>query len=313
MIMKYSIIIPVYNVEKYLEKCLNSILNQTYSNYEIIVVNDGSTDNSQKIIDKMVLKFPEKIKVIQKENSGQSDARNYGVKKATGDYIFFMDSDDFIDENLLEFVNNKLNESKDLDLLRFSKQFITEEGNIISKDKINEFDELNGNEAFIRIRKNRITLETVRTYMIKAEYWKKNNFEFKSGTIYEDLGLVPLVIMKANKVSAVNSPCYNYVERPNSTITKKNYEKNIRIAYNVLQHYDFLMEQIEKVDITNRKAKKMYIQYITDGVFSRLKYLKEEDYKKYKKELKNRKVLRRIKIYSFKSLLKKAYYTYILL
>ena len=94
-----SIIVPVYNVEKYLEKCVNSIVNQTYKNLEIILVDDGATDSSGKLCDKLA-KIDNRIKVYHKENGGLSDARNYGVERATGDYIGFVDSDDYIDSEM---------------------------------------------------------------------------------------------------------------------------------------------------------------------------------------------------------------------
>ena len=93
---KVSIIVPVYNVEEYLEKCLDSLVNQTLQDIEIIVVNDGSPDNSQQIIDAYIEKYPDKIKGFIKENGGLSDARNYGITKASADYIGFVDSDDYM-------------------------------------------------------------------------------------------------------------------------------------------------------------------------------------------------------------------------
>ena len=94
-----SIVVPVYNVEKYIEKCVNSITNQVYNNLEIILVNDGSTDNSGKLCDSLS-KLDDRIKVYHKENGGLSDARNYGVERANGKYIGFVDSDDFIDSDM---------------------------------------------------------------------------------------------------------------------------------------------------------------------------------------------------------------------
>ena len=96
---KLSIIVPVYGVEKYIDKCLNSLVKQSLKEIEVIVVNDGTKDNSQKIIDKYVKKYPDKIKSYIKENGGQGSARNYGLKKATGEYIGYVDSDDFVEKD----------------------------------------------------------------------------------------------------------------------------------------------------------------------------------------------------------------------
>ena len=98
---KISVIIPVYNVEKYLVKCLDSLLNQEFSDYEIIVVNDGSPDNSQSIIDSYVERYPKIVKSYIKENGGQGSARNLGISKAKGEYICFVDSDDFVESDFL--------------------------------------------------------------------------------------------------------------------------------------------------------------------------------------------------------------------
>ena len=105
--MKVSVIVPVYNVEKYISKCLDSLVNQTLKDIEIIVVNDGSPDNSQKIIDEYVKKYPDKVKSYIKENGGQGSARNYGIELSTGEYIGFVDSDDFVELDMFEKMYNK--------------------------------------------------------------------------------------------------------------------------------------------------------------------------------------------------------------
>ena len=99
---KVSIIVPVYNVENYLEKCLNSLVAQTLQEIEIVVVNDGSTDNSQAIIQDFQSRFPDKIKTFQKQNGGLSDARNFGLKHSSGEFIGFVDSDDYVSETMFE-------------------------------------------------------------------------------------------------------------------------------------------------------------------------------------------------------------------
>lgn len=121
--MKYSFILPIYNVELYLEECVNSILMQTYCDYEIILVDDGSTDLSPMICDKLAEK-DRRIKVIHKANGGQSDARNIGTKNATGDYIIFIDSDDFIlSDKFLENINQKAKNNPDLIFYKHQKYY----------------------------------------------------------------------------------------------------------------------------------------------------------------------------------------------
>ena len=123
--MKFSIIVPVYNVEKYLKKCLDSIIDQTYKNYEVIVVNDGSPDNSQAIIEEYKKNYPNKIKAYNKQNGGLSDARNFGLQYTTGDYVIFVDSDDYVKNDMLEVLNNNIKENEDVigyPLLDFAQQ-----------------------------------------------------------------------------------------------------------------------------------------------------------------------------------------------
>ena len=121
---KYSIIIPVYNTEAYLKKCLDSIINQTYKDFEIIVVNDGTKDNSQDIIDMYVDKY-ECVKSIVQENQGLSVARNNGIKKARGKYFLVLDSDDYFEKGLLEELNKELEKNGDVDLMRFQVRNIS--------------------------------------------------------------------------------------------------------------------------------------------------------------------------------------------
>lgn len=105
--MLVSVIVPMYNVEKYIDECLNSLVNQTLKDMEVIVVNDGSSDNSVNIVEGYVKKYPDIVKLVHKENGGLSDARNFGVKYATGKYIGFLDSDDYIEYNMYEMMAQK--------------------------------------------------------------------------------------------------------------------------------------------------------------------------------------------------------------
>ena len=122
---KISVIVPVYNTGVYLQKCFNSILSQGMQDFEVIVVNDGSTDNSEEIIMQYVEGYPDKIKYYKKENGGISSARNFGVKKAIGDYLCFVDSDDYIDENLFANLENYLYKA---DLIKYKCVRVNQEG-----------------------------------------------------------------------------------------------------------------------------------------------------------------------------------------
>ena len=145
--VKFSIIVPVYNVEMYLGACLDSILNQSYKDFEVIVVNDGTKDNSQDIIDEYVKK-DDRIRGFKKKNGGLSDARNFGVGKAKGDYLLFVDSDDDINPLLLENINKEI-EKNDPELIRFQIVKVTEEEKEENCSAL--FENVSGLEAFERL------------------------------------------------------------------------------------------------------------------------------------------------------------------
>ena len=141
---KVSVIVPVYNTEKYIDKCLTSLANQTLDDYEVIVVNDGSPDNSQEIIDNFTLKYPKIFKSYIKKNGGLSDARNYGISRANSEYIAFVDSDDYIEREMLEELYNKAI-SNDYDMVVCDINYVFEDrtklvSSLIDNDIIDKAD-----------------------------------------------------------------------------------------------------------------------------------------------------------------------------
>lgn len=278
--MKYSIIIPVYNVEEYLDRCLKSILNQTYFNYEVIIVNDGSPDNSDNII-KSYEKEDKRFKGYKKVNGGLSDARNYGLKYATGDYLIFIDADDYIENNYLEKVNDVLERNKDIDVLKFKIKLVDEGENLIrmenglNKEGVTSFEELVKLEF----------LEPAWSYVYKLSFWKENNFTYLKGMIHEDFGLTPEILMKANKIYYLNSYLYNYVQRNGSIMSSNNKEKLHKKAYDMLYQYDRLIK------INYNKDTKVYKSFLANALISKTNTLDKEEQKKYKEELRKRKVI----------------------
>jgi glycosyltransferase involved in cell wall biosynthesis len=153
---RISIIVPVYNTEKYLKKCLDSLVNQSLKDIEIIIINDGSTDNSQNIIDEYKNKYPKLIKSYIKENGGLSDARNFGLAKAKGEYIGFVDSDDYVDYKLFELLNNEIKKEKDIDIIRFQGYHVDNNYKIISNINSSKFDLFSGEQAFMELYKSNL-------------------------------------------------------------------------------------------------------------------------------------------------------------
>ena len=273
---KFSIIVPVYNVEKYLEKCLDSIKKQTFKDYEVIIVNDGTKDNSMDI----AKKYP--YKIVNQKNQGLSVARNTGVKNASGEYIIFLDSDDYIEKNLLKEINNSLKNKPDI--VRFQIREVYEDGR--TKDyKEKNFKNKNGVEAFKLITKYHF-VENAWCYAIKRTYYQKEKYSFKPGTIHEDFGLIPLVIIKANTVNSISYIGYNYLQRTGSIMNNDNYEKTKKKVEDFYNHYKYLKETIEK---TNLNAT-IFKSFIANSLILKITELNKKDYKIYKKKIKNEKI-----------------------
>ena len=273
---KFSIIIPVYNVEKYIGKCLSSIANQTYKDYEVIVVNDGTQDNSIAIAEK----YP--VKIINQKNQGLSVARNTGVKHATGEYLIFLDSDDYIEKNLLKEIDKSLKNSPDL--VRFQIQEVFENEKTIKYSET-PFSEKIGEEAFKLITKYHF-VENAWCYAIKRNYYQKEKFSFKPGTIHEDFGLIPLMIIKSKKVNSISYIGYNYLQREGSIMSAKNYEKTKKKVADFYNHYNYLLQEINKTKLDSTYFK----SFIANSLILKITELNKNDYKIYKRKLKKEKV-----------------------
>lgn len=278
--VKYSFIVPVYNTSKYLKKCLDSLVNQTLKDFEIIVVNDGSTDDSKNIISKYQKKY-KNIIVIDQKNEGLSMARNNGVKKASGKYLIFIDSDDYVENNLLKEIDKKID---DAEVLRY--QIITEDenGNDINIYNEKEFDEMKGYDAFKYISKYYF-VEPAWCYVYKTDYYLNNKFNFKKGVYHEDFGLVPYIIYKARKVKSINYPGYHYVQRNGSIMNNSNYSKTVKKAFDMLEQYKTIRLFSKNISKKNNYDD-YYLSYISNSVIVKARELKKDERKIYVHELK---------------------------
>lgn len=307
--MKFSIIIPVYNVEDYLEKCLLSLKKQTYNNFEVIIVNDGTQDNCQKIIDDFCKKN-EKFKGYIKQNGGLSSARNYGLKYVTGDYILFIDSDDYVEEELLERLNKSLEKNK-VDVLKYNLRFIYEKENTREMNKKHEFVSLHPNKAIEKLLEDEI-LEPAWLNCYKTSFWKKNKFKYYEGRVHEDFGLTPLIYMNAKTISSINYVGYNYLIREGSIINSKESEKMYKKFNDCLSFYDENIKKIKNNKNINTKTKKMLNSYYVNGILEKASLLDGKYIKSAIEELKRRKVYRYLISNSFLRILKKVYIKYFL-
>lgn len=212
---KISVIIPVYNAGKYIKKCILSVINQTLKDIEIIVVNDGSIDNSLKIINKLSKEYPNRLKIYTKENGGAGSARNLGLEKAKGEFIKFVDADDYLDKNILEKMYNIAKENN-VSLVRGNYKTIL--GFIRIKDKCS-WSDINYNKI-VDVKKNKdyIVTETsgIGNKLIKRDLI--GDLRFPESTKWEDLAIMPPIIASSNKLFHMDEPVYNYRVNMNTTI-----------------------------------------------------------------------------------------------
>lgn len=222
----FSIIVPIYNVEKYLEKCIESVLSQTYTNYEIILVDDGSPDSCSRICDTYSTKYPF-IRTIHKENGGLSDARNKGLEKVKGKYTIFLDSDDFWNETkLLEDVANR-NNNEDLIVIN-SYKYYDENSNAEPRFRLDKsFYDKNDNEKILYLIKNNIYKACAWDKIIKTSILIDNNIKFPIGMLSEDMIWAGELLEKVSTVTVYEKPVYAYRQRNNS-ISKKVGEKHLK-------------------------------------------------------------------------------------
>ena len=225
---KVSVIVPIYNVEKYLEKCINSLLSQTLEDIQIILVNDGSKDNSGNIAKECEKNNKNRIIYVEKENGGLSDARNYGLKYATGDFIAFLDSDDYIEKNAYEEMYNKaIEENADY----VECDFIWEFPNKIRVDKQYPYKNKKEMLSFVRV--------VAWNKLIKRQLITDNNLEFPKGLRYEDVEFTYKLIPFINKFAYVDKPFIHYVQREGSIANVQN-ERTAEIftvLNNVIEFY----------------------------------------------------------------------------
>lgn len=238
-----SVIVPVYKVEKYLSKCIESIINQTYKSLEIILIDDGSPDNCGNICDEYAKK-DNRIRVIHKQNGGLSDARNAGIVASSGEYLMFIDSDDYIHpEMILKLYKRLIKDGSDMALCGFS--YVDENGEGI--DKMNQKspikDEvLNKTEFF-----NKALKASGCWYYVIAcnKLYKKeifNNIKFPLGKIHEDEFIIHKIIDKCDKISCVSDNLYYYVQRTGSIMNTKYDIKRLDIIDAYIQRIEYFIK-----------------------------------------------------------------------
>jgi len=298
---RLSIVIPVYNREKTIKQAIDSVIGQLKENIELVIVNDGSTDGTKEVIKDYITKYKENISYYEKENEGIAATRNFGITHAKGKYIMFVDSDDYIDKNLIPNVQPYL--EQDIDIVKFKLTCVNNENEEIYKIDGPCFDSLDGQEAFNRLVFLDKLIDSPCVYVFKKELFVNNELFFKVGTYHEDFGLIPLVLLVAKSVVSIDIYGYYYVQTKNSITRNNDYLKTRKRFEDSLLHYDNMLEFIKKFD-TNQKTQENVKMYYTNAILLKLKSIKKEDRKQYIKQIKKRRMIRNIKVKGIRQVFK---------
>lgn len=273
-----SVIIPVYKVEKYLEKCIESIIKQTYTNLQIILVDDGSPDNCGKICDEYAKK-DSRIEVIHKINGGLSDARNVGINRANGRYIGFVDSDDYIKEDMYEKLINLIKEyNADVSICNLYDVF---DGKKYVRNKDNGIHEY----SRIDILKEILLDKNIQSYAWNKLYKKElfDEIKYPIGKKYEDIGTTFYLFEKCNKIVVTSEPEYYYLKRADSLVNNVTESTILDYTEIIIQRYIYIKQNIKEL----RKYNNYYLAKILITAHNDMKILKNvsEKMKKRYKEL----------------------------
>ncbi len=313
---KVSVLVPIYNAEKYIQRCLDSIINQTYENIEIILIEDGSKDNSLKII-KEYKKKDKRIKIFPIENNGVADARNKAVENATGEFLTFVDSDDFIEKDYIETLYTNLKKYNADIAVCNCINIIEETGEKSHKSfGINTVKEYNKIEAVESLFYYNFLRHSPWGKLYKKEVW--NNIRFPLGKNYEDLAILYKLFLNSNKVIYIPEEKYNYIIRQGSIVHNEIRKSDIEA---IIEYSQKILEDITKNYPKLIPAAEYLIGYLSLSLWRKIPNGKYKEYdeiikkniKKYRHTvLKNDKVNRKQKALFLLSYLGKPCYKFII-
>lgn len=264
---KVSVIVPFYNVELYIKKCLESLVNQTLEDIEIILVNDGSKDGSKEIAMKYTEKYPEKIIYFEKPNGGLSDARNYGMKHTNGDYIAFLDSDDYVELNTYEKLYNKAIETgADMVECDFYWEY--------PDKKIHDQNANYQNESDMYSRARVVAWNK----LYKREVLLNSNIEFPKGLLYEDVEFFYKILPQIKHRELINEPLIHYIQRENSITNVQNERTGeiFTILDNIVEYY----KQHGLYEKYSAELEYMYTRILLSSSFKRMVKIQDKDIRK---------------------------------
>lgn len=278
----FSIIVPMFNSERYIAHTINSIVEQSYSDWELILVDDGSTDDSLEIARKATKSVSHKVKIYSKSNSGISDTRNCGIKYIHGQYILFVDSDDYIGVDLLFILNEYIVKYSQPDILVFDYEEFDDGSNsvrlITNFDKqLKRYGEVLWNKCF------------------NASFYIKNNFQFNKSIIFEDTAMIHVIMALAKSVVKVEKVGYFYRRERLGSITSKNLSEEVNDRMLALDAFEEnIRKYTQDTNIAKKKLNKMNYFLSLSWLYLFLDYQsisnRDNAYKKIVKKLKNRQI-----------------------
>lgn len=268
---KVSIIVPVYNVQDYIIRCVESLVNQTYKDIEIILVNDGTKDSSISLVKE---RFDDaRIVIINQENMGSGAARNNGIKAASGEYLFFVDSDDFIDKDTIRIMVNKMiNDNSNLVICDYYKYYSDDKKYHISN--IPNYDCNNDKQSVI-------AMPGAVCKLFKKEIFDKYDIKFLPGVYFEDNAIIPFACAISGKYSYINKPLYYYYQREGSALNKIEYNKGYEAIFDSLDNLYNKFNTYDMIDKYYSELEYIYIEYLLHATNLRfLKFNKIDNIKK---------------------------------
>ncbi len=293
---KISIIIPFDNGKQYLDRCLNSLSKIEYDDYEIILIDDFSNDNSKKIA-----RNYKKVKYFytDERTTGVGNARNLGLEKAIGKYIMFVDVDDTIDINLFKNLEEYIN--KDIEMIKYKMKIIEKQ----EKYEIGPtFDVTNGEDAFNKLCFKDNYLDSPCIYLIKNELFERTNLSFEKNVYHEDFGLIPLLLANAKTVVSTDVYGYNYFQSENSIMRNNDYSKQLKKVKDKLFLYDELEEKIKGLNLEKRTISNIF-EYYTNSIISVLNDLEKKDRIVFEKIIKEKRLVENLQARGLKQFIKK--------
>ncbi len=259
--VRFSIIVPVYNVEKELPRCIDSVLNQDYESYEIIIIDDGSTDSSARICDQFQ-RLNSKVKVVHKENGGLSSARNEGVKRAVGDYLVFLDSDDYLEKCFLSSLSETI-DYHSVDIIAIDKK--VEKGGKIKRKSIKNIQSdrnYNITEFLISTMKSTSFNAEATSNVFRLSFWKEHDFRFKENIFHEDMEISLRLFLSADSICYCPRAIYHTVARQGSIMSdRSNAQKRQKDLIMILTDW------IEQADRLHDKDLKLAIKGTVSRVY----------------------------------------------